>query len=72
MVVTRKEGRSIYYSLTDRKTALIEAIFSHIQPEVTPTLAPAVTPSESRGACPFVKTGVVFSASQSCKNLRQL
>ena len=31
LVITRKEGRWIYYSLTDRKTALIEALFSHIQ-----------------------------------------
>jgi ArsR family transcriptional regulator len=28
---TRKEGRWIYYSLTDQKRGLIEAIFSHIQ-----------------------------------------
>jgi ArsR family transcriptional regulator, arsenate/arsenite/antimonite-responsive transcriptional repressor len=33
MVTTRKEGRWIYYSLTDQKTALIEAIFSHIRPD---------------------------------------
>ena len=33
LVMTRKEGRWIYYSLTDRKTALIEALFSHIQPD---------------------------------------
>ena len=33
LVTTRKEGRWIYYSLTDRKTALIEALFSHIQPD---------------------------------------
>jgi ArsR family transcriptional regulator len=32
-VVTRKDGRWIYYSLTDRKAALIEALFSHIQPD---------------------------------------
>jgi ArsR family transcriptional regulator len=31
LVITRKDGRWIYYSLTDRKTALIEALFSHIQ-----------------------------------------
>jgi ArsR family transcriptional regulator len=31
LVITRKEGRWIYYSLTDRKAALIEALFSHIQ-----------------------------------------
>src|ERR1700732_5597278 len=30
LVITRKEGRWIYYSLTDRKTALIEALFSPI------------------------------------------
>ena len=33
LVITRKEGRWIYYSLTEQKTALIEAIFSHIQPD---------------------------------------
>jgi ArsR family transcriptional regulator, arsenate/arsenite/antimonite-responsive transcriptional repressor len=33
LVTTRKEGRWIYYSLTDRKTALIEALFSHIRPD---------------------------------------
>src|ERR1700730_11520280 len=33
LVTTRKEGRWIYYSLTDQKTALIEAIFSHMQPD---------------------------------------
>ena len=33
LVFTRKDGRWIYYSLTDQKTALIEAIFSHIQPD---------------------------------------
>src|SRR6202022_4586856 len=32
LVITRKDGRWIYYSLTDQKTALIEALFSHIQP----------------------------------------
>jgi ArsR family transcriptional regulator, arsenate/arsenite/antimonite-responsive transcriptional repressor len=31
LVITRKDGRWIYYSLTDRKTALIEVLFSHIQ-----------------------------------------
>ena len=34
MVITRKEGRWIYYSLDDRKAALIEAIFSHIQLDI--------------------------------------
>ena len=33
LVTTRKEGRWIYYSLTDQKTALIEALFSNIQPD---------------------------------------
>jgi ArsR family transcriptional regulator, arsenate/arsenite/antimonite-responsive transcriptional repressor len=33
LAITRKDGRWIYYSLTDRKTALIEALFSHIQPD---------------------------------------
>ena len=33
LVITRKDGRWIYYSLTDRKTALIETLFSHIQPD---------------------------------------
>jgi ArsR family transcriptional regulator, arsenate/arsenite/antimonite-responsive transcriptional repressor len=33
LVITRKDGRWIYYSLTDRKTALIEALFSHIRPD---------------------------------------
>ena len=32
MVTTRKEGRWIYYSLTDRKAELFDALFSHIQP----------------------------------------
>jgi ArsR family transcriptional regulator len=32
LVAIRKEGRWIYYSLTDRKTALIEALFCNIQP----------------------------------------
>jgi ArsR family transcriptional regulator, arsenate/arsenite/antimonite-responsive transcriptional repressor len=31
LVITRKEGRWIYYSLADRKAALIEALFSYIQ-----------------------------------------
>jgi ArsR family transcriptional regulator len=31
MVTTRKEGRWIYYSLTDRKAELFDALFSHIQ-----------------------------------------
>ena len=33
LVTIRKEGRWIYYSLTDQKTALIEALFSNIQPD---------------------------------------
>ena len=33
LVTTRKEGRWIYYSLTDQRTALIEALFSNIQPD---------------------------------------
>ena len=33
-VVTRKEGRWIYYSLDTRIAGLIEAIFSHIQPDI--------------------------------------
>ena|SRR5271165_4751431 len=33
LVITRKDGRWIYYSLADRKIALIEALFSHIQPD---------------------------------------
>ena len=32
MVTTRKEGRWIYYSLTDRKADLFDALFSHIRP----------------------------------------
>jgi len=31
LVITRKEGRWIYYSLTDQKSALIELIFSHLK-----------------------------------------
>jgi ArsR family transcriptional regulator, arsenate/arsenite/antimonite-responsive transcriptional repressor len=31
VVSTRKEGRWIYYSLTDQKRGLVEAIFSQIQ-----------------------------------------
>jgi ArsR family transcriptional regulator len=34
VVSTRKEGRWIYYSLTNQKKGLIEAIFSHIQPQL--------------------------------------
>ena len=33
-VATRKDGRWIYYSLDDRQAALIEAIFSHVQPRI--------------------------------------
>lgn len=33
MVTIKKEGRWIYYSLAERKTALIEGIFSHIPPD---------------------------------------
>jgi len=33
LVITRKEGRWIYYSLTDQKSGLIEAIFSHLKPD---------------------------------------
>ena len=33
LVITKKEGRWIYYSLTDQKMALIEALFSQIQPD---------------------------------------
>jgi DNA-binding transcriptional ArsR family regulator len=32
MVTTRKEGRWIYYSLTDRKADLFDALFSHLRP----------------------------------------
>ena len=35
-VNTSKEGRWIYYSLADQKVALIEAIFSHVQPNADP------------------------------------
>jgi ArsR family transcriptional regulator len=38
LVITRKDGRWIYYSLADRKIALIEALFSHIQPDGDPRL----------------------------------
>src|SRR6266436_9919398 len=31
LVITRKDGRWFYYSLTDGKTPLIEAIFFHVQ-----------------------------------------
>jgi ArsR family transcriptional regulator, arsenate/arsenite/antimonite-responsive transcriptional repressor len=33
LVITRKDGRWIYYSLIDRKRALIEALFSHLEPD---------------------------------------
>jgi ArsR family transcriptional regulator len=33
LATTRKDGRWIYYSLADRKTSLIEALFFHIQPD---------------------------------------
>jgi DNA-binding transcriptional ArsR family regulator len=36
MVTTRKEGRWIYYSLTDRKAELFDALFSHIQTDADP------------------------------------
>ena len=35
-VNTSKEGRWIYYSLADQKVALIDAIFSHVQPNADP------------------------------------
>ncbi len=38
MVTTRKEGRWIYYSLTDQKADLFNALFSHIPPETDPRL----------------------------------
>jgi ArsR family transcriptional regulator len=38
MVTTRKEGRWIYYSLTDRKADLFDALFSHIRPVADPRL----------------------------------
>jgi ArsR family transcriptional regulator, arsenate/arsenite/antimonite-responsive transcriptional repressor len=34
VVVTRKEGRWIYYSVDDRKAALIDAIFSHVEAHI--------------------------------------
>ena len=36
IVTTRKEGRWIYYSLTDRKAELFDALFSHIQTDADP------------------------------------
>jgi ArsR family transcriptional regulator, arsenate/arsenite/antimonite-responsive transcriptional repressor len=33
MVTIKKEGRWIYYSLADRKMALIQGIFSHLSPD---------------------------------------
>ena len=33
-VSTRKEGRWIYYSLDDRKAALVETMFSHIRLDI--------------------------------------
>ena len=38
MVTTRKEGRWIYYSLTDQKAQLFEALFSQIRPVADPRL----------------------------------
>jgi ArsR family transcriptional regulator len=35
-VNTSKEGRWIYYSLADQKVVLIDAIFSHVQPNADP------------------------------------
>jgi ArsR family transcriptional regulator, arsenate/arsenite/antimonite-responsive transcriptional repressor len=37
LVTIRKEGRWIYYSLTDRKTALIEALFCNFNRMAAPT-----------------------------------
>jgi ArsR family transcriptional regulator, arsenate/arsenite/antimonite-responsive transcriptional repressor len=34
MVTTRKEGRWIYYSLTDQKADLFDALFSRVQSDV--------------------------------------
>lgn len=34
MVITRKEGRWIYYSLDKRKAALMEAIFSLVHKDI--------------------------------------
>ena len=45
LVITRKEGRWISYSLTDQKMALIEALFSRFNPMVMPTLACAERPA---------------------------
>jgi DNA-binding transcriptional ArsR family regulator len=41
LVTIRKEGRWIYYSLTDRKTALIEALFCNFNRMAAPTRASA-------------------------------
>jgi ArsR family transcriptional regulator len=38
MVTTRKEGRWIYYSLTDQKADLFDALFSRVQWDVDPRL----------------------------------
>jgi ArsR family transcriptional regulator, arsenate/arsenite/antimonite-responsive transcriptional repressor len=71
MVITRKEGRWIYYSFDERKAALIEAIFSHIRSDFDRNLSSAVIPSGSSGAWQFVKMGVAFSASRNWKDVRQ-
>jgi ArsR family transcriptional regulator len=39
LVNTSKEGRWIYYSLADQKVHLIDAIFSHVQPDSDPRLS---------------------------------
>ena len=46
LVTIRKEGRWIYYSLTDRKTALIEALFCNFNRMAAPTRASAGTSGE--------------------------
>ena len=38
LVTTRKEGRWIYYSLTDQKADLFDALFSRVQSDVDPRL----------------------------------
>ena len=34
MVITRKEGRWVYYSLDERKVALVDAIFSLVEKDI--------------------------------------
>ena len=68
----RSNLRSNRSHITYRKTALIEALFSHIQLDGDADPRSAVTPGELSAVWLFVRTGVAFSASRSWKNIKPL